>query len=459
MNDFATRTNVAALASAFGKDQGAQNAAIQAAQQDADRAKQAAGVTPFDFGATGVGDDGPEIQAALDAVSAQGGGTVWLPALGGPWQTGQTLLLDSGVSIKGHAGRATIKAMDGLTGNLLETRDWAVLSADGNTSAGGSHTFVIEDILLDGNAAGRGGFSASGGDGLCIYGRDFTLKNVYIKGAPRHGLRAYYMNVSGSGVSPYNANLEGVFIDVCGGHGIDWQISDSNWTSVNIASPSQAADNTYDAVVASKLVRWTNGAIWRKGVHTNKHRYGINNTSGGASFVAVNIETAATAGVMNTGDHCRFDLYTYNILGAHHFKNSGGYNAIHVTASRASLGGDGFVVENSGSKNTFEVLATGSLGLFDIKGGNHNNYRAHGYVGATAPTSGDFGSYDTAHIIADQGSTTLMITRLGAVGRIGNTASRPNYGAGNTGTYFDTTLNKPIWWTGSGWVDATGATV
>lgn len=25
--------------------------------------------------------------------------------------------------------------------------------------------------------------------------------------------------------------------------------------------------------------------------------------------------------------------------------------------------------------------------------------------------------------------------------------------------YFDTTLNKPIWWNGSAWVDATGATV
>ena len=26
-------------------------------------------------------------------------------------------------------------------------------------------------------------------------------------------------------------------------------------------------------------------------------------------------------------------------------------------------------------------------------------------------------------------------------------------------SYFNTSLNKPIWWTGSAWVDATGATV
>lgn len=41
----------------------------------------------------------------------------------------------------------------------------------------------------------------------------------------------------------------------------------------------------------------------------------------------------------------------------------------------------------------------------------------------------------------------------------GPTAQRPavNVRVGNT--WFDTTLGKPIWWTGSAWVDATGASV
>ena len=40
----------------------------------------------------------------------------------------------------------------------------------------------------------------------------------------------------------------------------------------------------------------------------------------------------------------------------------------------------------------------------------------------------------------------------------GATAARP--GGVNTGfMYFDTTLGKPIWWSGSTWVDATGASV
>ena len=40
----------------------------------------------------------------------------------------------------------------------------------------------------------------------------------------------------------------------------------------------------------------------------------------------------------------------------------------------------------------------------------------------------------------------------------GASDSRPT-GIAEGFQYIDTTLNKPIWWTGSAWVDATGATV
>lgn len=42
----------------------------------------------------------------------------------------------------------------------------------------------------------------------------------------------------------------------------------------------------------------------------------------------------------------------------------------------------------------------------------------------------------------------------------GTTAQRPTYYTADAGMmYFDTTLNKPIWWTGGSWRDATGANV
>ena len=39
----------------------------------------------------------------------------------------------------------------------------------------------------------------------------------------------------------------------------------------------------------------------------------------------------------------------------------------------------------------------------------------------------------------------------------GTTAERPTNYVPTGGMYFDTTLGQPIWYSGSGWVDATGA--
>jgi hypothetical protein len=39
------------------------------------------------------------------------------------------------------------------------------------------------------------------------------------------------------------------------------------------------------------------------------------------------------------------------------------------------------------------------------------------------------------------------------------TAQRPTVGLAAGANVFDTTLGKPIWYNGTGWVDATGATV
>ncbi|MFN7611722.1 MAG: hypothetical protein ACK5QX_12440 [bacterium] len=41
----------------------------------------------------------------------------------------------------------------------------------------------------------------------------------------------------------------------------------------------------------------------------------------------------------------------------------------------------------------------------------------------------------------------------------GTTAQRPTSNLWAGRTYFDTTLGKPIWYKGPGWVDATGAAV
>jgi hypothetical protein len=49
----------------------------------------------------------------------------------------------------------------------------------------------------------------------------------------------------------------------------------------------------------------------------------------------------------------------------------------------------------------------------------------------------------------------------GAISRpsAGDTVKRPVRGLVAGTAFFDTTLGKPIWWDGLGWVDSTGASV
>jgi hypothetical protein len=46
-----------------------------------------------------------------------------------------------------------------------------------------------------------------------------------------------------------------------------------------------------------------------------------------------------------------------------------------------------------------------------------------------------------------------------AVSQSGTTAQRPTTELWVGRTYFDTTLGKPVWYEGPGWVDATGSAV
>lgn len=363
------------------------------------------------------------------------------------------------VSLFGVVGVFTIKALAGIADTLFATDNYELLVAAGNSSSGGSQNFTISDAVFDANMAENGANTSINGDGIALYGRNFLLRNVRVAKSPRHGLVAYYVNASGAwGISPYNANLDGVTIDECGGHGIYWSISDSNWNNINVASPSQLTDNGFDAVVINSLVRWSNGAIWKKGSSTNFHRYGIHSISGGSSIVGVNIETAKTYGVFSEGNRCHFDVWIYNNIGKYSFYNTGGYNIINLRVSGSfQQHTDATAMYNSGVKNIINTNSTGGIILHEFGGGNHNIIRATGFVGSKPSKVGSYGAYDKADIIGETNTGTNVSSQLGAVMRHGASNVRPSYGAGNYGTYFDTTLNKLIIWNGAAWVDTMGA--
>ena len=100
--------------------------------------------------------------------------------------------------------------------------------------------------------------------------------------------------------------------------------------------------------------------------------------------------------------------------------------------------------------------------LSHYKPGNKDNL-----TGPTSnrPTTAPVGYkyYDTTIgadvVMKDKVYTEIVTPKWGL--NINTSASRPTlYTGGHKGyQFFDTTLNKPIWWTGSAWVDATGAEV
>jgi hypothetical protein len=77
-----------------------------------------------------------------------------------------------------------------------------------------------------------------------------------------------------------------------------------------------------------------------------------------------------------------------------------------------------------------------------------------GYVSNSDITANDLTGMDFSHTIFNncviKGNSGIINNNVGSL--------RPT-GIYEGYVYFDTTLNKPIWWTGSKWVDATGADV
>ena len=96
--------------------------------------------------------------------------------------------------------------------------------------------------------------------------------------------------------------------------------------------------------------------------------------------------------------------------------------------------------------------------------------RANAYILAVVtPNKGSFTLCPGETLIAVINSRSMMtypfVRILGKLDDLftpplGSTDNRPSLKTYNINyQYFDTTLNKPIWWNGSAWVDATGATV
>ena len=78
----------------------------------------------------------------------------------------------------------------------------------------------------------------------------------------------------------------------------------------------------------------------------------------------------------------------------------------------------------------------------------------------------DYGDIPTLNMVANLGGVFIeyikgkpVISGDMYVSKMGTTQERPANIINKGFQYFDTTINKPIYWDGSKWIDATGATV
>lgn len=162
------------------------------------------------YGATGDGstDDTAAIAAAIAAVRAAGGGTVFLPP--GTYITGNQTLY-ANVHLRGAGiGATTLKLKSGANTDLLSAQTSSInLSASfGVGTVGSLYNFSIQDITLDGNKAGQ---SSGPSYVLRFYGYGYIIQNVRIRNGYSGGVLADW---NGGSNSPGQDSMEAQWINV-----------------------------------------------------------------------------------------------------------------------------------------------------------------------------------------------------------------------------------------------------
>lgn len=133
------------------------------------------------------------------------------------------------------------------------------------------------------------------------------------------------------------------------------------------------------------------------------------------------------------------------------------YVPAYAEEGQASQGAGVVGVQVSGDQMTFKLSNGAQLPTVTIPTG------PIGTLSMGTVTTGPEGAPAQASITGAPGSQKLNLTipiMASNVAATGITANRPAAAtAGEGAVFFDTTLKKPVWSTGTAWVDATGAAV
>jgi hypothetical protein len=180
---------------------------------------------------------------------------------------------------------------------------------------------------------------------------------------------------------------------------------------------------------------------------------------------AINMNTASCLSI--SIDNCRLLAGGVNQDG-----NAWGKAHIHVNTPAGARSGVVISATNfkKGGLDSSDLNTTAPIGpaLWGIRveGNGQGDVTIVGNDLLDCSATNTFSCYGTGNTIRYSGNAANLPFDIGTgnvqwtnVGLSGATANRPTQGVYTGMPYFDTTLGKPIWYSGSVWKDATGATV
>ncbi|ANY83002.1 hypothetical protein BB934_32840 (plasmid) [Microvirga ossetica] len=217
-------------------------------------------VTPIDASTATAANDTAAVKAAIDFVSAKGGGYVDIPP--GVYCCG-TLTLRTKVILRGSGEDVSVlRLRNGTNTSLIKGENADALFAA--PTAGGIYSAGLIGLTLDGNW-----FNNAGGSGVEVFGYSNIFRDVFITMFRDHGLRTEW--TQGGPRGGIENLYDNVYIDTVGKYGF-WNAgpNDSKLNNVVVLDASQAADHTYEAFLFEKFApsRLSN-------CHANNRMYGI----------------------------------------------------------------------------------------------------------------------------------------------------------------------------------------
>lgn len=472
-------------------------------------AKLASVVSVKDFGATGDGstDDTTALQNALDYAWTNGGLSVYVPAgtykhsgleitapQGSPYYNKKRLIFygdGPGVSILEHTGTGVAIDIVGETDTTSGVYGVTITGLGLTDNANTTHQiqlqygtgYRLDNLYIEANS---NGINIPSG----LWLSRFT--NINITGAPEYGIKMgaggtsnYFdqIYVYGATVSAYElhgtySTIGALAADYCTGTSVyDFSYFAGRAASLgcencNVTSIVTADHSTvdvgflyiYEATVSStkgRPIYCSSGAISVKMINivgtggTTVSQSLFEEANGQVEIGYVSSDWTFTDQWGNSADTDGFAIIA----------NKNAPVALRQAGARAYLGLD----RKAQGKDTLDDGGiVHSVAIFlDCDGeprytsdGTDRRYQVGAKVGDWF-IEGDPATNWAAGYVVTQESADLNAVKPKAIPLVlsGTTAQRPTIPAGTVRvgiSYFDTTLGKPIWWDGSGWVDATG---